>query len=132
MEIKSKQFYGYIVTTSGEIYSAKTGERKYTWANKGRSAHYEKVQLSIEGKVKNFYVHRLVAMVFIKGFKETLEVDHKDGNTMNNNLANLRVMTHSQNVTEWHKCRIKKFIKGTRCLVKEATINFYTAGEIYA
>ena len=38
---------------------------------------------------KRFFVHRLVAYHFCRGYKEDLVVNHKDGNKLNNEASNL-------------------------------------------
>lgn len=123
-----KTFCGYIVTTTGELYSLKTGERKYTWHNQGRSAPYERVQLCIGGKKKNFYVHRIVASVYCQSFSPSLEVNHKDGNTLNNSADNLECLSHSDNIRHSHQIegrKVYKRIKGTKAIVKEGMVREY-------
>lgn len=43
------------------------------------------------------YVHRIVAEAFI-GPGEGFDVDHRDGDTSNNTLSNLRYLTHAENM----------------------------------
>ena len=58
---------------------------------------------------KNFRVHRLVAITFIPiGNPEDFEVNHKDGNSLNNNIQNLEWCTHSDNVKDSYKRRKNK------------------------
>lgn len=52
-----------------------------------------------DGKIKTMLVHRLVAMLFVDGYKEGLEVNHKDENKHNNFYGNLEWVTRSQNIT---------------------------------
>jgi hypothetical protein len=59
---------------------------------------YLKIALSIDnGKPKTFNVHRLIAKAFI-GINDGMVVDHIDGDKKNNNISNLRVVTHSENI----------------------------------
>lgn len=48
-------------------------------------------------KGKDFYVHRLVAQLFIPNPRNCNEINHKDGNKANNNVDNLEWVTHSEN-----------------------------------
>ena len=57
---------------------------------------------------KKYRVHQLMAMTFI-GVKPTnKEVDHKDGNKLNNKIANLRYLTHGENVKNSYNTGNKK------------------------
>lgn len=53
--------------------------------------------LSISGKRKFVYVHRLVAMAFAPGFRDGLHVNHIDGNKLNNRYSNLEWCTQAEN-----------------------------------
>jgi hypothetical protein len=57
---------------------------------------YQSVFLS-NGKVKQQYVHRLVANAFIPNPLNKEQVNHKDGNKLNNNLSNLEWVTKAEN-----------------------------------
>ena len=54
--------------------------------------------LTYLGKSKNFTIHRLVAITYIKNPKNLKIVNHKDGNTMNNDVSNLEWVTQHDNV----------------------------------
>ena len=69
-------------------------KRKGTWASASiNSSKYHVVKVS----GKTMQVHRILAMAFLDTYGETLEVDHIDGNRLNNHISNLRMVTHSQN-----------------------------------
>ena len=57
---------------------------------------YQTVFLS-NGKVKQHYVHRLVATAFIENPLNKEQVNHKDGNKLNNNVSNLEWVTKAEN-----------------------------------
>jgi hypothetical protein len=46
---------------------------------------------------RNEYIHRIVASVFI-GDPTGFDVDHIDGNKENNDISNLEIITHKENV----------------------------------
>ena len=52
----------------------------------------------IKGKIKTFKVHRQVALSFCEGWREGLQVNHKDGNKHNNRAENLEWVSASENV----------------------------------
>ena len=58
---------------------------------------YMIVGLSKEGKVKNKYVHRLVAEAFIPNPENKLTVNHKNGDRSNNHVNNLEWATYTEN-----------------------------------
>ena len=45
----------------------------------------------------HYKIHRLVALLFVDGYKKGLVVNHKDGNKLNNNASNLEWVTSSYN-----------------------------------
>ena len=55
-------------------------------------------QAVIKGKNKNFKVHRQVALCFCEGWREGLQVNHKDGDRHNNRATNLEWVTASENI----------------------------------
>lgn len=59
---------------------------------------YKHVKLSKHGKDKTFAVHTLVAMVFVDGYFDGAEVNHRDFNRENNYYANLEWVTHEENI----------------------------------
>lgn len=64
-------------------------------ANNG--SDYLQVKLYNKGKAKRFYVHRLVATHFLPNNGD--EVNHIDGNKMNNYVENLEWVSRQRNYT---------------------------------
>lgn len=86
----------YLVSTTGKIYRYKGGELKelkITRSSKG----YVKVRISIDGKVYNRNIHRMVAETFIPNPENKPEVNHKDTNKKNNKISNLEWVTRKEN-----------------------------------
>ena len=64
--------------------------------NDGRG--YMSVILCLNGKIKKYLVHRLVAQAFIPNPDNLPEVNHKDENPENNSVTNLEWCDHSYNI----------------------------------
>lgn len=83
--------------------------------------NYYTINLSKEGKRKNYQVHRLVAQEFIPRTKQEKNViNHKDYNTLNNCVDNLEWCTQKENVN-YSKHKMKHRHK----------TNFSNTGEQY-
>lgn len=95
---------GYAVTPDGNVYSV-----AHNWRGKGirklspypNSHGYLRVKVSIGGKSKTAFVHKLVARAF-HGEKPTAEheVRHLDGCRTNNAASNLAWGTRSENAKD--------------------------------
>lgn len=66
---------------------------------KGTGNHKDRtiVMLHDEGKRQNFGVHRLVAIAFLPNENNLPEVNHLDGNPLNNRIDNLEWCTRAEN-----------------------------------
>lgn len=56
------------------------------------------VSLNSKGERKNFYIHRLVATMYIDNPKCLSEVNHIDGNKKNNDVNNLEWVSRKENI----------------------------------
>lgn len=80
----------YIITKDGEIINKKKGNTlKPQLNNKG----YLRVYI---GK-KLYFVHRLVAEQYVPNPENKPQVNHKDGNKLNNNYSNLEWVDNTEN-----------------------------------
>lgn len=96
----------YLISSDGHIYSmahSNMREINYRISHKG----YKIVTLCIGDKHKNMRVHRLVAEAFIPNPQKLPQVNHIDGNKLNNDVTNLEWCTCKQNVN--HAQRIGLF-----------------------
>ena len=71
--------------------------------NKKRN-NYCSVILSNSGVNSRFFIHRLVATAFISNVHDKPQVNHIDGNPLNNKVYNLEWCTSSENLT--HRYRV--------------------------
>lgn len=53
--------------------------------------------ITIKFNGKNFYLHRILWIMYYGSIDEKLLIDHIDGNASNNNISNLRLATYSNN-----------------------------------
>jgi hypothetical protein len=60
-------------------------------------ATYFTVDLCRDGKISHCYIHILVAKTFLGDRSDTMEVNHKHGNTTDNRLSELEWMTRKDN-----------------------------------
>lgn len=69
--------------------------------------HYTVGLTDKNGKHKNHYVHKLIYESFYGKINNDNEVGHIDGNTLNNNLENLRECTHKENCANNNNNKVK-------------------------
>jgi hypothetical protein len=95
----------YLVSSYGRVFRTPTVMRPWYAELHGEINHgYQRVNLFINGKAKKYRVHRLVAMEFIDNTFNKENVNHIDGNKLNNNVKNLEWCTASEN--ELHSYRV--------------------------
>lgn len=98
--------YDYYANEDGSIYSSISNKTLSYQLDKNG---YAKVQLSsVDGKRHRYSVHRLILENFnpIEGM-ENLQVNHIDGNKLNNKLNNLEWCTCSENQIHAYKTGLK-------------------------
>lgn len=97
IRIKHDDKHIYDVYDNGKIYDVVNQKYLKTTISKGGRG-YEQVYLYVFGGHRTIPVHRLLMMLFnpVEGM-EHLQVNHIDGNRLNNNLDNLEWCTCSEN-----------------------------------
>lgn len=87
-------FPNYLVSDLGNIKTRKTNKlRKSSVGKRG----YIVISLRKDNKTYLRTLHRLVAQAFIPNPDNLLEINHKDGNKVNNELVNLEWVTTKDN-----------------------------------
>jgi len=107
----------YKIRTNGRL---KSGTRAGSLMSRG----YRKIMI----KRKSYLEHRIIWMMFNGEIPDKMEVDHIDGNKLNNQIGNLRIATRTQNRmnigpyncnklkmkgVSWHK-QVKKWVARIR------------------
>lgn len=90
----------YMVSNLGDVKSLnyrKTAREKMLKTQSVRHG-YLQVRLSLNGKIKFFYVHRLVAAAFLENQENLLEVNHINECKTDNRVENLEWCTHEYNI----------------------------------
>lgn len=85
----------YKVSNLGNIHSIKS---HYILKGSIDTMGYRIVNLSKNKTNKHFYIHRLVAKAFIPNPDNKPQVNHIDGNKLNNNITNLEWVTGKENI----------------------------------
>jgi hypothetical protein len=114
-EFRTITNYGnYMVSNYGNIKN-KVGKLLKIRLNNG----YNRVRLYNNDGPKNKLVHRLVCEHFLDLINDKYQVNHKDGNRLNNNVNNLEWCTHQEN--QKHRYKV---LSDYNIILKKDNINF--------
>lgn len=109
----------FIVEKNGKRKSKKQKIMKQSFTSTGY------LMVNLERKMCK--VHRLVAYAFIPNLENKPHINHKDGNTLNNNVDNLEWVTPKENVD--HAIKTGLTIRIKDLLDKDLIIENYTDDE---
>lgn len=87
-----KNHPNYEVSNQGHVRNKRNGKVLKPQLNKKEG--YYRVNLNN----KHYYIHRLVADTFFEGDHQKIDVNHIDGNRLNNNISNLEWCTRKENI----------------------------------
>lgn len=113
----------YEISNFGRVISIerviKNGLRIQKKLMKLRTARhgYLLVWLSENGRRKGFSVHRAVAKAFVPNLKDYPEVNHIDGNKLNNHAGNLEWCTRGENIKHAYALGLRKSRKVIKCKI---------------
>ena len=98
--MKTYQNTKYKITQNGQVYNSKTGKYLSLSIRKEKRSKFKRayVGLYINKKQRFFTVARLVAELYLPNPNNYLQVNHIDGNPLNNHYSNLEWVTQSQNI----------------------------------
>lgn len=86
--VEVENYPNYAVSNLGRVVNI---SRDAVLKSRPNDEGYLRVSLSSGGRVKDFYVHRLVAGAFHAGYDHREQIIHWDDNHSNNKLSNLRM-----------------------------------------
>jgi len=100
---KSGQIWSYV---SNRFLKERGSGRKYLKKIKDCKRDYRTIVLSKNGVPCYFYIHRLVAQIFIENPDSKPQVNHIDANKRNNNVENLEWCTSMENIEHSKKNKL--------------------------
>lgn len=105
-------FDRFEASTDGKIRNAKTQKIYKTFVNKNG---YEQICVSLghRNRKKVFRVHRAILETFMPNPENKPEVNHKDGNKLNNHVSNLEWATESENIRHAYDNGLASALRGT-------------------
>jgi hypothetical protein len=116
-----KDFEGiYEVSSKGNVKRIKT---QLILKPRRHTGGYYTVCLWKNGKDKYFFIHRLVASMFIENKDNKREVNHKDGIKTNNTVENLEWVTPRENQKHASKIGLRDKCKAR---MSKAVVDFQT------
>jgi DNA-binding transcriptional regulator YiaG len=106
-KIRNKNKY-YYSTYKGTLLKRK--KKKLLVGEKLSQKGYLRITL----EKKTHFVHRIVALTWILNLKNLPQINHKDGNKLNNAIENLEWVTNQQNRN--HAVKNKLHVYGESCI----------------
>jgi hypothetical protein len=85
----------YLICSNGKIFRLKFWN-KNIFKEVKQSKHNNYLVVGINGK--QYRSHRLIAKIFIPNPNNLPQINHKDGNKLNNNISNLEWCTPKENI----------------------------------
>jgi hypothetical protein len=103
----------YFATTNGNIFSLKGKKPRQLKPSKRRDGYY-KLNIYNKNVIKSLTVHHIVWVYFKGEIPLNMEINHKNGNKLDNRLDNLEVVTPSANTRHAISTGLKPHQRGDR------------------
>lgn len=90
----------YYISKTGKVYSGISRKiiKGHIIDNNGKQ--YRRVNIRTNQGVKHFTIHRLVFETWVRPLQYNEQVNHRDDNSLNNNIENLYVGTQKDNIQD--------------------------------
>lgn len=89
----------YFVSSDGQVFSS-FSKRIIKNNLRGKNKQYYCVDVYINGSQKHIPIHKMVYDTWVRKIEDGEQVNHKDDNSLNNNLDNLYVGTQKENIQD--------------------------------
>lgn len=116
----------YYITQQGDVVNAKGKTLAYT-VNK--QTGYKQVSLWKNNKGSSKAIHRLVALTYLTNPNNLPEVNHIDGNKLNNHVDNLEWVTRSENMIHAYSIGLVEQAKLLDAPTYESLLERFLLGE---
>lgn len=94
----------YLISSFGRVFRISTDNFIKGWIHKSRAGFYKRFKIG----TKKIMGHVLVGETFlIRPHLDCTQVDHLDGNALNNNLSNLEWVTQPINIKRMYRLGVK-------------------------
>ena len=98
----------YLLSNCGSVRSIIFNKHRVLVPSKNGRGYYQVGLYNSLGEYRIFRIHTLVALYFISERPLSMEINHKDGNKLNNHVSNLEYCTSKQNVQHAIKLGLRK------------------------
>lgn len=122
-----KEYECYSITKTGKVWSHINNRFLKPFDNSG----YLRIRFKIEWYPhKSFLIHRLVATAFIPNPENKPQINHIDGNKLNNNVSNLEWATSKENNKHSYDTGLNKIRTGndganSKMIINTETMKIY-------
>ena len=109
--------------TSSRRYKVRHWKQKIIkekWQERENGRKDARVELWKDGEHKTWLVARLVALTWVDGYEEGMTVNHKNGDTTNNNATNLEWLTRSENIKHGYEHGLYKSVQSETMLIRHS------------